>query len=877
MIENPRSSLYWRTSFFRPIRRLLRYTAHQACAYGSDRPKWTVLAHNTRTIDSICKTCPGVSKTHRHKPWGVSVAPDNTKVFSTAEETAYPPLLAYTIAFAIAQHLIQKGWKPPSPELVSPDTVSYQYLRAIVGAQPKASKLPPILSEFARIVRVPVSLSCLPVQVGQSLSLPFAGVPAGAKLLRRPPLRINGGFDDNIGGHVNSGLNNGEGNGDNLTHWAYFGIYRSCNDFVEAAVKASHPVSRSNRLPQVLQEAIDVISSRSMFQLAKERHSTLEYWLGRAKALTPLEKKLHDGFPQELGRILSPKRLLLWKEMLCYYGYPDVAVFDEVTAGIHLAGASSAVPAFEPCFKPAKVSVGELAASAKSARSTLLTSIRSSGDDEIDSTVHAKIVEELDCGWLAGPFEISDLPDDAVISRRFGIRQGSGDTSKIRLIDDFSASGVNDTVQVENASKLHTLDIAAAMCLELLRVPGRDQWLGKTFDLASAYRQLGVAPGSYWVSYIAVYNPATKSPQVFAMRALPFGASRSVYGFLRVAHSIWWLGCKALSLAWSNFFDDFITFARSQEADMVSVATVQFFKLLGWGLSLGDKDLPFSNRFKALGVEIDCTRWLDGTVAFANTEKRVQELLATIDAVLSTKTLSKQSALVLRGRMQFAKAQLWGRSANLCLSAVTAHAFGFDGSSPSERTLNFLKIFRAHLTLSRPRVITAGWCLPLFLFTDASFSPEVEHWPAGLGGVLIDAHGIQIAAFSYKLSKDDLASLGYPPKKTVIFEAELLALLVSMFLWKKNLRGRPCVAYIDNNSTRDVSISGTARTFPGCSLVGKLLEIEDSIGMIPWYARVPSQSNVADPPSRGSTEGLTVKLLSQQLVGLVVSKCLRGL
>ena len=96
-------------------------------------------------------------------------------------------------------------------------------------------------------------------------------------------------------------------------------------------------------------------------------------------------------------------------------------------------------------------------------------------------------------------------------------------------------------------------------------------------------------------------------------------------------------------------------------------------------------------------------------------------------------------------------------------------------------------------------------------------------------------------------------------------------------LWKKFLRGRPCVAYIDNNSTRDVSISGTARTFPGDSLVGKLLEVEDAAGMISWFARVPSQSNIADAPSRGSLEGLTVNPLSPHLVGLVVAKCLDNL
>ena len=654
-------------------------------------------------------------------------------------------------------------------------------------------------------------------------------------------------------------------------------MYRSCEAFVEAAVEAGHPVSKANRLPMVLQEAVDAISSKPSFQLAKERHATLSYWLDRAKTLSPAECCLHSSLPEALGKILAPKRLLLWKEMLIHYGYPDVEVYDEVVDGIHLAGTAPTVPSFDPCFKPAKVSTQELADSAKASRGAMLSSIRSSGDPEIDAAVFEKTLEELSCGWLAGPFEASDLPADAVISRRFGIRQSSGEGSKIRLIDDFSASGVNDTVQVESASKLHTLDVATALCLELLKTSRHDVWLGKTFGLASAYRQLGVAPGSYWVSYIAVFDPNSQEPKVFAMRALPFGASRSVYGFLRVSHSLWWLGCKALNFAWSNFFDDFITFARKQESELVSVAALQFFKLLGWGVSLGEKDLPFAEKFKALGIEIDCTRWNDGIVAFANTEKRTKELVSTIDDIISTAKLTKQAALVLRGRMQFAKAQLWGRAAKLCLTAITAHAVGFDGDVPSDRTLAFLKTFREHLLQARPRLITAAWGAPLFLFTDASFSPEEVAWPAGIGGVLVDSHGSQLSAFSYKLEMTDLLALGYPPKKTVIFEAELLALLVSFVLFKRVLKGRPCVAYIDNNSTRDVSISGAARTFPGDNLIGQLLEVEDSCSVIPWFARVPSQSNIADGPSRGSVDGLNVKPLSPHLVGLVVAKCLRNL
>ena len=60
-VENPRSSLFWLTRFWKSVSHLMQYTAHQACAYQGCRPKWTVLAWNHSVFSSICKTCPGES------------------------------------------------------------------------------------------------------------------------------------------------------------------------------------------------------------------------------------------------------------------------------------------------------------------------------------------------------------------------------------------------------------------------------------------------------------------------------------------------------------------------------------------------------------------------------------------------------------------------------------------------------------------------------------------------------------------------------------------------------------------------------------------------------------------------------------------------
>ena len=135
-----------------------------------------------------------------------------------------------------------------------------------------------------------------------------------------------------------------------------------------------------------------------MLSVARHRHAVLSHWLERGEVLSADEASFHLGLHPSVQSILAPKRLLLWKEMMEFYEYPDCAVFDEVVAGVGLAGLAPVVKAFDPCFKPAKMTVADLAAQAHQSRQVMLASIRSSGDAEIDRTVFDKTQEELECG-----------------------------------------------------------------------------------------------------------------------------------------------------------------------------------------------------------------------------------------------------------------------------------------------------------------------------------------------------------------------------------------------------------------------------------------------------------------------------------------------
>ena len=92
--------------------------------------------------------------------------------------------------------------------------------------------------------------------------------------------------------------------------------------------------------------------------------------------------------------------------------------------------------------------------------------MRAQGD--VDAEVIRKSLEEIGAGWLHGSFQPNDLKPDALISRRFGLQQGTGDDTKVRLIDDMSASLVNSAMQVCESPQPHTIDMLGCLLLECL-------------------------------------------------------------------------------------------------------------------------------------------------------------------------------------------------------------------------------------------------------------------------------------------------------------------------------------------------------------------------------------------------------------------------
>ena len=172
--------------------------------------------------------------------------------------------------------------------------------------------------------------------------------------------------------------------------------------------------------------------------------------------------------------------------------------------------------------------VRQLAAGASKRNQAILKMTTSCGDLELGQKLLEETRLELDKGWAEGPFEPSQLEPGAVISCRFPLRQGS----KIRTLDDYLGSGINDCTTTHNKIDLHMIDTFAALVREFFKrskaMGTSSVLLAKTYDLKSAYRQVPVKTEHLKFAYFCIYNHELNKPEIYRMQTLPFGATHSV-------------------------------------------------------------------------------------------------------------------------------------------------------------------------------------------------------------------------------------------------------------------------------------------------------------------------------------------------------------
>eukprot|EP00435_Cladocopium_sp_Y103_P074784 s23_g51.t1 len=799
--------------------------------FGASRKKQTALWTNIKELQALARTC---DDSHEHAAWGMNA----DGALATAEECAYNAELCAHWASAIEKFAERVGLEPSPHTLdaVVPENLHLKDKanRAFLGALPRGSKLPPLLTDFLDEISIPMDQHAFLAHATPGARLPDNSIfPKGARLIEI--------LNDQLGKSMS---------------FARIGLPVPPLEYLARACGLVHPNLQKVKLSLDMERAAKLCGPGMSVALRRHRIKWTKDMVAIAEASKAAEQELEGQRPEHLRSVLKGKKFAVMHEALKSVDYEDASVALEASNGFPLVGWMKCSGVFASNIRPPSLHVDSLDAMAASFSARTIASVKPSGDDKLDAEVWDATLSEVSGGTLDGPYEVGDLPAGHIVSPRFGIRQGV----KTRPIDNLSASGLNSTVGLPERLQVDTIDEIATVVKHCMQTHGPQcRLVGRTYDLKKAYRQLGVSAEHYRFSWIAAWSPEHGRVMLFRMKGLPFGGTASVASFLRMSRALKELGIRGAGLIWSSFFDDFVCVCRPEDAVNTDLTIRFLFRACGWVLSEDpDKDVGFSEVFNALGVQFDLSAVSQGILRVGNTEKRKKELKAIVEGCLEADFLSPEESESLRSRLMFAESQIFGRTAKLALRAIGSPALDGRASGPLSDHVRFgLEWMLRRIVTAPPREISSAPTETLLLFVDGACEPSAQSpntLITSVGAVLVDMNGRGLKFFGMHLPDFVTGVWAAGGRKNLVFEAEILPYALALECWAELMRDRHVIIFIDNDGARHGWISAMADSKHARLILHKGTLSESLLSVTPFFSRVPTASNLADGPSRLSFE-----------------------
>ena len=783
-----------------------------ACAHGSSRDKRTKLLATQDLFTVLGCDCPG---NHIHASW-VPFAANGTVVFPTASEAEYPPLLCSRMAEAV-QTAVQRHYNLEPAILPRLKDL----LKMKLASQ--SVRHPPLIPEYKQFLH-----SDVPIEI-ESHKLLAAPSPTGASTEQPSP---------------------GEQPAKRARSMYKYGVWHSPREFLDKAQQISHPMDGPEYIHEVTLKAIERVVDTDPIELAKKRLAEIFRLRQLSNELKDKEAALKATMEPDVAKCVKDKHISLFEYVLQQLGFWDMGVVDLVRRGVPLVGLQEAPPGYRRQLVPATMTEDELCTSALWRRRALMGSTSRMDKEEVEALLESTQAE-VDKGFLQGPYsetEMTVLLSDSAwsLNPRFVLFQGAA--NKVRVIDDAKQSAVNAAYSSTVKLQLQDVDYVAAMTMETMKQAAQrdlplESWLGKTFDLSKAYKQLAVLPEHR--KYAVVGFPVNGNWRFYKSVSLHFGCTGSVYGFVRVSQALWFIMSSLLGTIMSHYFDDFPTIERANGCRVLTLAVSALFDMLGWQhAKVGDKALDFAEAFDVLGVNFNLTQLPQGILTVVNKTSRIDKLCAMLDQVAEEGSLSMAKASEIQGLLNFAVGYFSGRALKHLISAFLP--FADQRRRATQKALCDLCAYAKTMLLSAPPRTHSSHdeTTPILFFTDGA-------WEAGVataGAVVIC--GAKRVAHVLHVPQALIDKWQTLTGDQVISQIELWALLVIRWHYRKYTLNKRVIAFIDNEAARICAIKATSPSSTMRAMARIFGDLEMFWPCYFWVERVCSFSNPSDLPSR---------------------------
>jgi len=452
---------------------------------------------------------------------------------------------------------------------------------------------------------------------------------------------------------------------------------------------------------------------------------------------------------------------------------------------------------------------------------------------------------------------------------------------KLRPCDDFTGSGVNAGTTTLRKLALPTVDhccelvaaTRAARAAAGLQPPaaragagcGREHCpqpvacpcgppsglLVWKRDQEAAYRQVPLCEEDRCFAVVVFWDPDAHRPVFYYHRVLPFGAVSSVYCYNRISFALAFLARKLFCIPLQVYFDD----AWGIESAATAQSAFEAFGVLntafGFAIKFSKDWLP-GPRVPILGVELDVEHAL---VLLCITDSRARKIGMLLQSVLHNSQLSSTQAASLAGKLGFACTSAFGRLGRAVIKPIRDRQYSPGESGlpmPLRRALAWFLRVMPSLPPRQVRVDGQRGRPMSVLYTDGAGDGCIS-------AVLFKHARAEAPRFTaIKLPQRLLAAL--QPRKNQIGPIEGLAVVLALRTFGADVAGHDVILFIDNTDSQGVLGKGFGGKVDVSLIAGDVWERAARADISLFVARVRSNINIADGPSRPDEPGKMAEL-----------------
>ena len=469
----------------------------------------------------------------------------------------------------------------------------------------------------------------------------------------------------------------------------------------------------------------------------------------------------------------------------------------------------------------------------------------SESKSDFDDSIWSQTVEEVALGRMSALLPAA-TQTPGIVTRRFGVSQvDSKGRSKVRCIDDFKESLINDACSVDRRIRMGRIDDLQSV-VRTLAMAGEPLHLLKS-DFKAAYRSLPISSSHLGLSSIILRDPFG---QVFVSTqwAMPFGAVASVYAWDRLGAALAAILQHFLLIPCARYVDDLFWADFEASASAGRQAALDLISLLGFTLEESKTPAP-SQCQNVLGIQITLLQQ-ESAMKFSPDPLKAGLWVSEIQHILNGGgPIDLVHFRTLTGRLGFAAWAIWGASSRCHLSGLHYQVRTWSTALSSQATADlqwWLDQLERMVALVRP--ITFPHQPPLILYTDASGD-------GGLGAFLMDGEPLWVSGRAPVNFGKHLK-----PRRTQICVYETLMVVCAFRIFAQRLQGRRVVIFVDNRSALGALRKGTSSSWDLRVLVELFWQKVAECHCYAFFRYIPSKLNIADWPSREKPAAIGVQI-----------------